>query len=621
MRVASAILICTVLLLPLSTSMAAEFVTFTVDTLVVNGTRISTTASLASSVVHVLTRDQIEQSAAHNAAELLRYVPGLDVRRTGQTGGQTSVFMRGANSNQTLVLVDGVLLNSPFSGSFDLSSLSVANVDRIEIISGPQSLLYGSQALGGVVNVVTRKDDERPALYARGSTGSYRFKEGVFRGGWGSRGFHGSVAASGLKSDNDRINSDYRFGDYGLSAGWDISSTVRIGADGRWSEAKYGIPNDRFTDDPNDRGRIRDTSASAGMHIMPYESWCIDVKYAHTISDLDFEGPEPNPPYATGASFSSTRARRDLVDLQNVFDLGRGRGVMLGATFERLSADLESRSPWGDSNLDTSQESRAVFGVYRWRGRENWEWNIGGRLDDYTSFGSHKTWRTGARYDLSRNSTIRANIGSGFRAPTLADLYYPGYGNPELDPEESVGWDVGVSSSLVSGRIRTNLTWFGNRFDHLISFSSTTYLPENIAEAHTGGLESSAEVLLTSGWQFRASYTWLSTAEDLEAGTRLLRRAEHVGTVVIVGRIISQLDVEASILLVGDSADRDYSQVPAAEVINPGYAKWDLGCSLHLANGVGGFFKIENLFDADYEEAFGFPALGRTARVGATFEI
>jgi len=619
MRVASALLF-TILLLPLSASTAAEFVTFSADTIFVYGTRLSTHASLATSVVHVLTRDQIERSAAHHVAELLQYVPGLDVRRTGQIAGQTSVFLRGANSNQTLVLVDGVQLNSPFSGSYDLSSLSVANVDRIEIISGPQSLLYGSQALGGIVNVVSRKGDGRPSVSARGGTGSYGWREGIIRGDWVSRGFRGSVAASELRAENDRINSDVLLRDCDLTAGWDISSKVMLGANGHWSEAKYGIPNDRFIDDPNDRGRSRDNLASATLHIVPNEIWNVDVKYAHTISDFDFDAPDPNPPHATGASSSSTLARRNLVDLQNVVDLGWGHGVMFGATFEHLSAEHESRSPWGDSGLDTWQESRAVFGVHRWSD-EGWEWNVGGRLDDYSSFGSHVTWRTGLRYELPREATLRANIGSGFRAPSLADLYYPGYGNPELEPEESVGWDVGVSSNLVAGRIRTNLTWFDNRFDHLISFSATTYLPENIARARTGGLESSADVLLTSGWQLRASYTWLPTAEDLEAGTRLLRRAEHVGTVVIVGRIISQLDVETTVLLVGDSADRDYSQVPATEVVNPGYAKWDLGCSLHLDSGIGGFFKIENLFDADYEEAFGFPALGRTARVGAKFEI
>jgi vitamin B12 transporter len=244
--------------------------------------------------------------------------------------------------------------------------------------------------------------------------------------------------------------------------------------------------------------------------------------------------------------------------------------------------------------------------------------NAGGRLDDYSTFGSHETWRAGGRLALSSSLVARGNIGTGFRAPSLADLFYPGFSNPDLEPEESLGWDLGLEAGLAADRIKVRAAWFSNRFTNLIAYSTVAFRPENIAEARTEGLESSLDWEVGSGWNVRASYTWLPTAEDQTRATRLLRRAEHAGSLNLYGPIVAGLALDARVLAVGASADSDFSAYPVAEVTNAGYLKTDLGVAVQLGSWATATLRVGNLFGKSYEETFGYPALGRIFRVGMT---
>lgn len=589
--------------------------------LVVSATRIPTSADLGPSSITVISREEIERSAAHDVAELLRFVPGADVRITGQTGGQTSVFLRGANSNHTLVLIDGIRANSAFSGTYDFSDLSVANVERVEVITGPQSLLYGSEALGGIINIVTRRGSQGASGSLSVAAGSHEWAEGRGFASFGGTKVSGSVSGSWLQTDNSRDNSAYRAGDFAVSGDWKVSPSLALGLQASMFDSKSGIPNDRFTNDPNDEGRTKNQLAAFTLAATPWSWWDLGLTVSNSRDELDFDGPEPNPPYYSGDVSSTTKGKRSQVDLQNILALAPGHQLLLGGTYEEVDAEHASSSSFGDTELDPDQVSRSVFGAYGWRGGDRFELNCGARLDDYSTFGTHETWRLGGRLNVPAGIAFRGNIGTGFRAPSLADLYYPGFSNPGLVPEESLGWDLGLEGPLNGEVVRIRATWFSNQFTNLIAYSTDTYRPENIAEARTEGLEATLDWKVGAGWTVRASYTWLPTAEDETKNSRLLRRAEHSGSLNLFGQVLDALALDARLLAVGSSADMDFSSIPAAEATNAGYVKVDLGATYRLATKLSVMVRAENLFDVQFEETYGYPALGQVFRGGATLDF
>ena len=589
--------------------------------LVVTATRVPTNTGLDPASITVVERVDIERSGAHSVAELLRFVPGADVRMTGQAGGQTSVFLRGANSNHTLVLIDGIRANSVFSGTYDFSNLTVANVERVEVITGPQSLLYGSEALGGIINIVTRRGSADVSGSLSVAAGSHGRGEGRGFAAFGGKKVTGSLSGSWLETDNKRDNSAYRARDMALSCDWEASSELALGFQASVFDSKTGNPNDRFTNDPNDEGRVLNKLAAFSLAGTPLSWWNLGLTASHSSDRLEFDGPEPNPPYFSGDIISTTLGKRNQVDLQNVLALAPDNQLLLGGTFERTEADHSSLSSFGDTKLEPDQESRSVFGSYSFRGGDRFEVNGGGRLDDYSTFGSHETWRAGGRLTLPGSLVARGNIGTGFRAPSLIDLFYPGFSNPDLEPEESLGWDLGLEARFAADNIKVRATGFSNRFTNLIAYSSVAFRPENIAEARTTGMETALDWQIGGGWNVRASYTWLPTAEDRTKQTRLLRRAEHAGSLNVYGPVISGLTLDGRLLAVGSSADSDFSSFPVAEVTNAGYVKMDLGATARLGSTVTAMLRVENLFDAQYEETFGYPALGQIFRVGMTLDF
>jgi len=612
------------LLLPLAVRAESSAAVETVQQLpplIVTATRMPASQGLDPAAITVITRDQIERSAAPTVAELLRFVPGADVRVTGQTGGQTSVFLRGANSNHTLVLIDGIRSNSAFSGTYDFSSLTVANVERVEVIAGPQSLLYGSGALGGIINIVTRRGAAGASGSVSVAAGSNERTEGRGFAAFGGERTRASLSGSWLQTDNDRVNSAYRARDLAVSGDWEVSPQLALGFQASVLDSRTGIPNDRFTNDPNDEGGILNKLAALSVDGTPGSWWNLGLVVSRSRDRLEFDGPEPNPLYFSGDSSSLTEGKRDLVDLQNVLTFGAGHRLLLGATYERTEVDHSGSSPFGGVLLKPDQESRSAFGAYSYLAGDRLEVSCGGRLDDFSSFGSHETWRAGGRVTWTGGVTARGNIGTAFRAPTLADLFYPGFSNPDLEPEESHGWDLGLEFGFSDDDITVSAAWFGNRFDNLIAYSAATFRPENIAEARTGGLESRLEWRVGEGWKVRAAYTWLATAEDRTLAVPLLRRSEHTGSLNLYGPVLAGLTMDGRMIIVGSSADRDYSSFGASEVTNPGYVRWDLGATARLHPRVAANLRVENLMDRHFEEAYGFPANGRMARAGMTYDF
>lgn len=579
------------------------------EEIIVTGTRIPAALESTPTSVSVVSRDEIEEQQIRTVEQALRDEAGVDVARAGQPGGVTSVFLRGANANQTLVLIDGVRVNNAFNNAFDFANLPVDNIDHVEILRGPQGTLYGSEALGGVINIVTKQPTGKPtgsALVEGGSDDDFRTRES-FAGKFDKLCL--SAETSYFSTDNERINSEFRDWNSSGRATYQLLDHFSVSLLGTYEKSHAGSPNDRFTNDSNDFYNIENSLFALTLDGGLTEWWDAKVTLSHDHERGFFSGLEPNPPFFLGDFIELTVVDRDQVDFQNIFTIGTPHKILIGGTYDNSHANDNNTS----GKLDRTVEDKAVYAQYEFTPIDRFTATAGGRVDDYTTFGAHSTYRFGARCTTPVTETIlRANIGTGFRAPTVRD-FFPPFGNPNLKPEESLGWDVGAEQPLADGKLRVGVTYFQNEFDDLIVNASPA--PLNIGKARTFGVESFAAWMPLTNLTLRGSYTWLD-ARDTANDQRLIRRPEHSGNVSAAYRFLERFTANASANFVGPRPDSNFSTFPAQRVTNAGYVRIDLGVSCDVCKYFTVFGRVENLIDDKYEEVFGFPALGRVFWAG-----
>lgn len=568
--------------------------------IVVTASALPDTVEDTPAAVSVVTREQIGERAALDVADALREVPGLAVARTGSPGKSTTLFMRGGSSKQALILWNGVEMNNPFFSGYNFGQLSTVGIERVEVVRGPFSALYGSEAVSGVVNVLTTPKRSGASLALEG--GERGLWNGAAFGSMNSDRWNAHAAIERRTDDGFAANDDFRSDTFLGSAMWTPGPRLSIGVMARHNGYELGIPqipNAEFTAFVPSPRRREEGSESQIVAPLRYEtSWAgWEVRLSDSRRSEDFS--DPDGPFGPEASETDSRIRGARAT-------ARVGTITIGGEYEESAVDHVS----GFSTIDSrSRTNRSLFAEDRLSfGRL--ELTAGLRYDDFETFGREFSPRLAAAWSWPGHK-VRAAYGQGFRAPAIGELYSPFFGNPELDAERSrsieAGYDRFGRNSSVS------VTLFRSEYEELIVFGSN-FTFENIAAARAHGVELSG-ALRAGRFDAAASYTWLDTSDE-QTGQTLVRRPEHSGSLALSYRG-EAFSVRAVLTHAGRRADVT-DLAPFGRVMNDAYTIADVIVAYRLST-FEPFLKIENLSDERYEEVFGYPSARRRVRVGVRY--
>ncbi len=575
----------------------------------VTATGMPTPVEEAPTAVTVITREEIDDALADTVAEMLRRVPGLTVVGSGDEGKLTSVFTRGTNSNQTLVMLDGVRLNSPYFGGFDWSAQSTAGLGRVEVVRGPYSALWGADAVGGVINLLPQRARGGFAgqVFGEGGSDGWRRIEGNI--GWGGRSFDVSVAGFDREGDGGLENSDFATRGLLGTAGWSWGQRGhRIGVVMQDIRAESGIPYATPGDPtPQRRQRSDQTLVAVPLQLFLGDAWNLELNGAMVGGDFEFE--DPDDPWFTSSHTTTSSLQARVASHHQL----RSHVLSWGGDWHEDEVDDASNL---GSNLDAARTTVAsVFVQDVWGVSPRLHLLVGARWDDADEWGSEMSPRADVRWRASERLELRAGYGEAFRPPSIGELYFPFSGNPALEPETSRSSDLGLVYTTRSGASRWQLAAYATNLDNLIEFDFATYTNANIGAATIRGVELSWQRRLGSRAQSVVELTYLDTEDG--QGRPLLRRPEWSASWTAHGSASDRLSGDLTLLWVGARADVDPVTFARAEA--GAYLTADLAAAYSLAGGVAVTLRVTNIADVAYEEVLGYPSPGRRFMAGLRF--
>jgi len=611
-------------------------------TIVVTATRTATRLDEATNSVTVVGDHAIEQRQAETVSELLRDVPGVDIVQNGSRGTSTEIFIRGAEADQTLVLIDGVPLNSVTVGQFDFGTLTTDNVERIEVVRGAGGALYGSQAVGGVVNIITRKGSGTPWVSATGEGGSGSTGRGAIASAGQVGGLRYSLAGAYLDTQGFRPqNDDYRNTTASLRLDYDVNERAVARLFFRYTDTDLGlVNNNNYLSRPDPNARQSDeflvVKGEWEQELVPDLELRFATSYARDDQKFD------DPPDAAETSYTTSHIPSGLVtgEVQLNHYWRRLAITTAGVEIEERTADVRSDviDPAFEirSRFDESRGNVAGYFQEQLRLLDGALIGIGGvRIDGNEDFGIAVSPAGSLSYQLPPVPSVRVRTGyaEGFKAPTFNELFFPDFGNPDLEAETSREYNVGLLGSWWDDRAILDVAGFDRDTKNLIEGTvqpDGSFQAQNRGDAHVRGFEVAPRLVL---WRepelaLGASYTRLFRVDTAP----LLRRPKHSGalTVNLAGRDLwrarTRYNLNLNLLAVGDRPDVNPSAGFAFDT-NPAYARVDLAGAYTFTGAVAGrgdltlFAKVQNLFDETYDEVLGFraPPINVLAGVRATF--
>jgi vitamin B12 transporter len=585
--------------------------------IVITATGVPQAPETIGQAVTVIDRQTIEQRQTVALSDLLATTPGVTVSRNGGLGALTAVRIRGAEDSQTLTLIDGVRVNDPSSpgGAFDFASLLAGSIDRVEVLRGPNSVPWGSQAIGGVVNVTTMQPGY--GLQARGNV-EYGSFDTVFANG-GISGKSGIIAASlnagylktnGFSAVSSGSEPDgYR--QFGATGRIEIAlaDNIKLDLRGYYAHSKVDIDGfDGVTFLPADDGEYAKTQELYGYAGLNAD--LLDGRFknriAFTIADINRDNYDPA--FGPAISFFG-RGRSERYQYQGDFQVVEGVRLVAGAERENtryFDGDLAAKrgvtSFYGEAILSPIDRLTITGGV---------------RYDDDSAFGGHTTWGANAVYTLPTETTFRASYAEGFKAPTLYQLYgrfgTSVFGNKDLRPETAQSYDIGVEQRLVGGRIVAGITWFHRDTTDQIDFGPTfSYV--NIDRTRAKGVEFALSVRPSDRLTLSGSYSFIDSinlSPGFNFGNELARRPRQSVSASIDWKTPIGLGIGATVLSVGDSFDDagNFSRLD-------GYAVVGLRADFPIGDKFSIYGRVDNLFDEKYAVVKYYSTPGRAAYGG-----
>lgn len=618
-------------------SPAAQEARGTLPELVVTATRYPVAPETVGSALTVITAADLATRQTEYVSDVLRDVPGLSVSTPGPRGSLAAVRIRGAESNHTLVVIDGVKMNDPAStGTFRFEDLRAADIERIEILRGPQATLYGSNTIGGVINITTRRGRGAPELRIGAAGGSFGTGEGAVSIGGGDARWDAYLGLSGVRTGGTNVaprggeDDGYWQGLLNANVGLRPVENLEIRGTLRWLEARneydgYG-PDTRegFLIPTDDNLADRRSSLSGRLQ---GKLALFEGRWEHILglSALSTRSDQ----LAGKTSTFRFDADRTILDYQSnlFFDtpslLGAEHGLTFIAEWQRDDGESSFAAFEATDNL-------GLVGDYRVTLLDRLTLSAGLRYDANEKFEDFVSPRLGVAFAIPESGTrLRASWGRGIQNPSLTELYgfFANFrGNPDLEPEQSTGWDVGVEQSLLGGRLALSLGYFRNEIDEFIGSAfdpgTGTFRPVNLpGEVDTQGIETALAARILDDLEVRAAYTYLDT--DGVDGRRLVRRSPHVASLGLTWRFAP--DAEGKRRGTLDLAAR-YNGSQRDDVFTPLFARsqrtlddfWlvQASAAYDIVPGVTLFGRVENLLDETYEEAFGYRGQGLGLFVG-----
>ncbi len=559
---------------------------------VISATRSPQDPRYTPSAVTLVPLEELKASQVLDLRQALAREPGVVVMTTGPVGGQSSIFLRGASSHQTLFVVDGVRLSDRAASYTNfLGGADLAGLDRLEVLRGPQSTLYGSSALGGVILMQT--------THGRGSLNGLAAVQAGSFGTWGA-GVQGSgeqgpvsysLAVARYQTDNNAPKNGYDQWSYAGRAEFRVNEPWRVGVTLRRTVGDFAEVGSRFFP--------QESSVESGMLLVTAyadgrltSNWRTRLTLARHERDYD---------YADTFLTSHMGNERDIADWQNTWQATDDLEIVAGLNYER--------SRYLIAGAETRDEIAAGYVSATARLRPDVTLTAGLRHDDYESFGNATTGRVGVSWILRQNTKLRATYGTGFSAPGSDDRFgVPSWGqlpNPDLKAEKSRGWDVGIDHEMWEGRSSVSATYFHNRFRNLFEWETldfTTFEGRiiNRARARTEGVELAWQLRPVTGVTTRLTYTYLE-ARDETGDTRLARRPRHVGEAEVRYEPNERWNAGAGVRVVSD-------RIEAGQRIED-FTTVRLFGSYAIARDLRLKLRVENALDEAYEEVLGYPSL------------
>ncbi len=584
------------------------------DPYITTATRTPAAPQTIGSNVDVIPAADLARRQATSLSAALGGVAGAPRFASGAGGAINSLFLRGANSNQTLFLVDGLRLNDPNTDyQVFLGGACVGACDSLEVGHGPQSTLYGGEAMGGVVSLRAQRGTGAPAASVALEAGSF----GTIQGAISSQGERGanawSFSAQGGHTDNERENNFFDSSNTALRLDRKVNERLAIGGTVRWFHGVYGDPGDRYTNDPDNVEREENVLATAFADVKFASTWTARAVFGG--QDRRYVAETPRAGRVTGITV--VKNRRAVFDAQTTYTGIERQRLTGGVTVE---ANHTRNTGFGDINK--KQGLFAVFVQDEISPVDDVYLTAGLRDDDFDTFGRATTGRATAAWLVAQRAVkLRASYGTAFRSPSFLDLYGTSafyVGNPVLRPEKARGWDAGVDWYLTNKRGTLSATWFNTDFTDLIASTANFRSVENIQRARTRGAEVSAQSTLRGLVDFRLSYTYLE-ALNRSTGTRLLRRPRQGGTVDVWRDFGAGMSAGAGMAFAAHRKDVDaktFRQIEAEDyTVARIYGAWQVNPSLALK------MRFENFLGEKYEEVNGYPALGFGAFAGAEWKF